>query len=73
MTAITGLNIQLTVGGFTVNRLPYGELRSERGAIAGRLRLELPDPKGQLASELKKDDPVIQIPSPGAVCPAIVM
>lgn len=56
--AITGLNINLTVGGFTVNRLPYGELRSERGAIAERLRLELPDARGQLAGELKKDDKV---------------
>ena len=56
--AITGLNINLTVGSFTVNRLPYAELRLERGAIAGRLRIELPDPQGQLAGELKKDDPV---------------
>lgn len=56
--AITGLNINLTVGGFTVNRLPFGELRLERGAIAGRLNLELPDPQGQLTAELKKDDAV---------------
>lgn len=55
---ITGLNINLTVGAFTVNRLPLGELTLERGAIAGRLRLELPDPQGRLAAELKKDDPV---------------
>lgn len=57
--SITGLNINLTVGSFTVQRLPYGELWLERGAIAGRLKLELPDPKGELAGELKKDDPVI--------------
>ena len=56
--AITGLNINLTVGAFTVNRLPFGELVLERGAIAGRLKLELPDPQGQLAAELKKDDAV---------------
>jgi hypothetical protein len=58
MTEIVGLNIQVTVGAYTVNRLPAGELRSERGAVAERLRLELPDAEGKLAKELKPDDSV---------------
>ena len=56
--SITGLNINLTVGSFTVHRFPWGELRLERGAVAGRCLLELPDPQGRLSAELKKDDPV---------------
>lgn len=56
--AITGLNINLTVGSFTVNRLPKAELHLERGAVAERLVLELPDPAGQLAAELADGDQV---------------
>ena len=56
MSDITGLNLSLTVGGWTVRRLPWGELTLERGAVAGRLSLELPDPQGEL--KLSKDDPV---------------
>lgn len=56
--AITGLNINLTVGAFTVNRLPKAELFLERGAVAERLVVGLPDPAGQLAAELSEGDPV---------------
>lgn len=53
---ITGLDINLTVGGFTVNRLPRAELRLTRGAVAGRCLLELPDPAGEIAAGLALDD-----------------
>lgn len=56
--AITGLNINLTVGAFTVNRLPWAELALERGAVTGRLRMDLPDHRGELAVELQKKDQV---------------
>ena len=48
--AISGLNINLTVGPFTVNRLPRAVLHSERGAVAGRCVLELPDTGGKIAA-----------------------
>jgi len=54
---ITGLNINLTVGSWTVQRLPWGELRLERGAVAGRLIFELPDPQGELSRALRNGDP----------------
>ena len=55
---ITGLNINLTVGSWTVQRLPFAELCLERGAVAGRLALELPDPQGELSRALRNNDPV---------------
>jgi len=58
MTGITGLDINLTVGDFRVNRLPLAELRLVRGAVAGRCILELPDPGGKIAAGLNPDDSV---------------
>jgi hypothetical protein len=55
---ITGLNINLTVGSFTVNRLPKAELILERGAVAERLVIGLPDPAGQVAAGLAEGEPV---------------
>jgi hypothetical protein len=54
--AITGLNINLTVGSFTVNRLPKAELSLERGAVAERLVIGLPDPAGEVAGGLSEGD-----------------
>jgi len=54
--AITGLNINLTVGSFTVNRLPKAELVLERGAVAERLVVGLPDPAGEVAAGLSEGE-----------------
>lgn len=56
--AITGLDINLKVGPFTVNRLPRAELTLSRGAVAGHCLIELPDPGGQVAAGLKPDEAV---------------
>lgn len=55
---ITGLDLNLTVGSFTVNRLPWALLTLERGAVAGRCAIELPDPRGAVAAGLSEGDPV---------------
>ena len=56
--SITGLDIDLKVGPFTVNRSQGVTLEYQRGAVASKAVIALPDTEGLVAQTLKNDDEV---------------